>query len=147
MKTKKTVLSMLCAMVIVLILALAACENPTDRTKQSSVAANTVSDAGDSANTFYEETQQPDGEGAEQKPESEPLQEQEPTYYHAAICGAVVTEQDGSARFTYVKKCENCGNIQGGNNIANATGGVLRSSFLCSECGETQQFEIETTKN
>lgn len=145
MKRKKTVPTILCALVVVLVLALAACENPTDQTDQAPVAANAASDVGDSANALYEEAQQPAGEGEEQNPV--PAQEQEPTYYHAAICGAVVTEQDGSARFTYVKKCENCGNVQGGNCIANATGGVLHSSFTCSECGETQQFEIETTKN
>ena len=73
--------------------------------------------------------------------------EQEPTYYHAAICGAVVVEQDGSAHFTYVKKCEKCATVQSGSSGANATGGVLHSSFLCSSCGETQRFEIKTTKN
>ena len=42
--------------------------------------------------------------------------------------------------------CES-GTVQSGSSTTNATGGVLHGSFLCFECKETQQFEIETTQN
>ena len=139
MKAKKAIKIFICVLTVVLAVSLTACERDNDANDKTSTAAN----AGNSTNSpeapVYEEETKPNSENTEP--------EQEPTYYHAAICGAVVTEQDGSPRFTYVKKCENCGMLQSGSNTTNAAGGVLHGSFLCSGCRETQQFEIATTQN
>ncbi|MBQ0083842.1 MAG: hypothetical protein KBS52_03645 [Clostridiales bacterium] len=71
----------------------------------------------------------------------------EPTYYHAAIKGAVIVNQDGSPSFKWSRKCEECGKVESNTNLHNATGGTYHGSFSCTACHETQQFEIKTTKN
>ena len=139
MKAKKAIKTFICILTAVLAVSLTACESDHDADDTTSPTVSTE-DITDSSTSFvYDEKTKPDIESTEP--------EQEPTYYHAAICGAVVTEQDGTPRFTYVKKCESCGTVQSGSNTTNATGGVLHGGFLCFGCKETQQFEIETTQN
>lgn len=139
MKAKKAIKTFICILMVVLAVSLTACENDNgaDDTTSPTVSTEDITDS--STSFVYDEKTKPDIESTEP--------ELEPTYYHAALCGAVVIEQDGSPRFTYVKKCENCGTVQSGSNTTNATGGVLHGSFLCFGCKETQQFEIETTQN
>lgn len=139
MKAKKAMKTFICILMVVLAVSLTACENDNGADDTTLPAASTAGVVSSSASSVYEAEAKSDIESTEP--------EQEPTYYHAALCGAVVTEQDGSPRFTYVKKCENCGTVQSGSSTTNATGGVLHGSFLCFECKETQRFEIETTKN
>ena len=139
MKAKKAMKIFICILTVLLAVSLTACEsdNGADDTTSPAVGTEGITDS--STSSVHMEETKPDIESTEP--------EQEPTYYHAALCGAVVTEQDGSPRFIYVKKCENCGTVQSGSNTTNATGGVLHGSFLCFGCKETQQFEIETTQN
>lgn len=139
MKAKKTIKTFICILTVLLAVSLTACESDNGADDTASPVVSIADSTNSSEAPIYEEETKPDIESTEP--------EQEPTYYHAALCGAVVTEQDGSPRFTYVKKCESCGTVQSGSNTTNATGGVLHGSFLCFECKETQQFEIETTKN
>lgn len=139
MKAKKAMKTFICILTAVLAVSLTACESDNGADDKTSSTASTEGITDSSTSSVYEEETMPDIENTES--------EQEPTYYHVALCGAVVTEQDGSPRFTYVKKCENCGTVQSGSSTTNATGGVLHGSFLCFECRETQQFEIETTQN
>ena len=139
MEAKKAMKTLICILMVVLAVSLTACENDNGADDTTLSAASTAGVVSSSASSVYEAEAKSDIESTEPEPE--------PTYYHAALCGAVVTEQDGSPRFTYVKKCENCGTVQSGSNTTNATGGVLHGSFLCFECKETQQFEIETTQN
>ena len=139
MKAKKAMKTFICILTVLLAVSLTACEsdNGADDTTSPTVGTEGITDS--STSSVHMEETKPDIESTEP--------EQESTYYHAALCGAVVTEQDGSPRFTYVKKCVNCGTVQSGSNTTNTTGGVLHGSFLCFECKETQQFEIETTQN
>ena len=139
MKAKKAMKTFICILTVVLAVSLTACENDNDADDTTSPVTDTADVTDSSTSSIYEQETKPDSENTEP--------EQEPTYYHTALCGAVVTEQDGSPRFTYVKKCESCGTVQSGSNTTNATGGVLHGSFLCFGCKETQQFEIETTQN
>lgn len=139
MEAKKAMKTLICILAVVLAVSLTACKNDNCADDTTSPAVGTEDITDSSTSSVCEKETKPDIENAEP--------EQEPTYYHAALCGAVVTEQDGSPRFTYVKKCENCGTVQSGSSTTNATGGVLHSSFMCSNCRETQRFEIETTKN
>ena len=139
MKAKKAMKTFICILTVVLAVSLTACENDNDADDTTSPVTDTTDVTDSSTSSIYEQETKPEIENTEP--------EQEPTYYHVAICGAVVTEQDGSPRFTYVKKCENCGTVQSGSNTTNATRGVLHGSFLCFGCKETQQFEIETTQN
>jgi|BioPla2DNA2_1021312.scaffolds.fasta_scaffold102578_1 hypothetical protein len=69
----------------------------------------------------------------------------EKTYNHVAIKGAVVDEQDGTAMFTYKKKCESCGNVEPGHTRLFASGGTYKGSFMCSKCKNNQPIEIKTT--
>lgn len=139
MKSKKTVQTFICILLAVLTVSLTACRNDKDTGGQIPPVTSTAYNRDNPESSVDEEKTH---QGIES---DEP--EQEPIYYHAAICGAVVTEQDGSTTFSYVKKCENCGKVQSGSCIANVVGGVLHGSFLCSGCKELQQFEIETTQS
>lgn len=139
MKAKKAMKTFICILTVLLAVSLTACESDNGADDKTSPVVSIADSTNSSETPIYEEEAKPDIESTEPEPE--------PTYYHAAICGAVVTEQDGSPRFTYVKKCENCGTVQSGSSTTNATGGVLHSSFMCSNCRETQRFEIETTQN
>lgn len=69
----------------------------------------------------------------------------EKTYYHAALQGAVIVEQDGSRNFKYQKKCDVCGYLD--NTRVNVSKGVgtLDTSFRCHECGNHQKVKIKTT--
>lgn len=161
MKSKRIIKKFICILTAVLFVSLTACENnsPSDG-KTTTAASNSNSmestaplvteekthSAANNYNIDTEPQNEPEPE-PEPDPEPEPEPEPEPIYYHSAISGAVVTEQDGSPRFTYVKKCESCGKVQSGSCTDNAVGGVLNGSFLCSGCGKTQQFKIETTQN
>ena len=139
MKAKEGIKLLICILTAVLAVSLTACEKTNGANDTTSPAASTADVADHSSSSSHIGEVTPDTETTEP--------ELEPTYYHAALCGAIVTEQDGSPQFTYVKKCENCGTTQSGSSVANATGGVLQGSFLCSNCRETQKFEIETTQN
>ena len=122
MKAKKAIKTFICILMVVLAVSLTACENDNGADDTTLPAASTAGVVSSSASSVYEAETKPDSENTEP--------EQEPTYYHA-----------------YVKKCESCGTVQNGSSTTNATGGVLHGSFLCFECKETQQFEIETTQN
>lgn len=69
----------------------------------------------------------------------------EKTYYHAALQGAVIVEQDGSRSFKYQKKCDACGYLD--NTRVNVSKGIgtLDTSFRCHECGNHQKVKIRTT--
>ena len=69
----------------------------------------------------------------------------EKTYYHAALQGAVIVEQDGSRSFKYQKKCDVCGYLD--NTRVNVSKGVgtLDTSFRCHECSNHQKVKIKTT--
>ncbi len=69
----------------------------------------------------------------------------EKMYYHAALQGAVIVEQDGSRNFKYQKKCDVCGYLD--NTRVNVSKGVgtLDTSFRCHECGNHQKVNIRTT--
>ena len=69
----------------------------------------------------------------------------EKTYYHAALQGAVIVEQDGSRSFKYQKKCDACGYLD--NTRINVSKGIgtLVTSFRCRECGNHQKVKIKTT--
>lgn len=69
----------------------------------------------------------------------------EKMYYHTALQGAVIVEQDGSRSFKYQKKCDMCGYLD--NTRVNVSKGVgmLDTSFRCHECGNHQKVKIRTT--
>ena len=94
MKAKKAIKTFICILTVVLAVSLTACENDNDADDTTSPVTDTTDVTDSSTSSIYEQETKPEIENTEP--------EQEPTYYHAAICGAVVTEQDGSPRFTYV---------------------------------------------
>lgn len=69
----------------------------------------------------------------------------EKTYYHSALQGAVIVEQDGTRNFKYQKKCDVCRYLD--NTRINVSKGVgtLDTSFRCRECGNHQKVKIKTT--
>ena len=69
----------------------------------------------------------------------------EKRYYHAALQGAVIAEQDGSRSFKYQKKCDVCGYLDHTRVNVSKGVGTLDTSFRCHECGNLQKVKIRTT--
>lgn len=74
-------------------------------------------------------------------------EESKVTYTHTALCGAVITEQDGRSLFFYKNKCEKCGETQPGEMGSSGSYGILRSGFVCVYCHKHQDVEIQSTPN
>lgn len=73
---------------------------------------------------------------------------EEESFYHTAIKGAVIVSQDGGKSFSYQGHCEACGKTDTTmTKNTTASSGVLKSSFLCPNCGNQQSIEIESGKN
>lgn len=76
----------------------------------------------------------------------EPAQEEqkEPTYYTAAIEGAVIVSQNPTEQaYTYCYKCEKCGDVQDNIEHIQYSGGNLSTSYYCAKCKNTQRVKIE----
>lgn len=71
-----------------------------------------------------------------------------PYITHVAIEGAVIVNQDGTADFSYYKKCEACGYTESNMRI-NTSGsyGKLTSGFYCPKCKNHQDIIIEHNSN
>lgn len=70
-----------------------------------------------------------------------------PTYYYAAIEGAVIVEQNGSQYYVYCNKCEKCDKVQSNMKHVQHTGGNLTTSYFCPDCKQSQRVEIEESVN
>ena len=71
-----------------------------------------------------------------------------PYITHVAIEGAVIVSQDGTANFSYYRKCEACGYVE--SNVKNNTSGSygkLTSGFYCPKCKNHQDIIIEHNSN
>lgn len=91
-------------------------------------------------------------ESAESAPNSipnKPVVEEtpEPTYYYAAIEGAVIVEQNGSQYYVYCNKCEKCGKVESNMKHIRHSGGNLTSSYFCPDCKQNQRVEIKESVN
>lgn len=71
----------------------------------------------------------------------------EPTYYYAAIEGAVIVEQNGSQYYVYCNKCEKCGKVESNMKHIRHSGGNLTSSYFCPDCKQNQRVEIKESVN
>ena len=67
-------------------------------------------------------------------------------YYHSAIEGCVIVEQDGTAMLRYSEKCENCGYVSSSTYTMHHSFGGYTSGFHCPDCGNNQHVEIETSQ-
>lgn len=140
---------------LALCLALAACgigteESPTEAVPSAQTDAG-VTEKTDSSATEPPETEPAVAETATEFTEESTvyIAETEPpkTYHHVAIKGAVVTDYDGTGQYTFVKVCAFCGKEQPGSSSHHSWGGTYYGSFICVNCHETQQFEIETNSD
>lgn len=68
-------------------------------------------------------------------------------YYHAAIEGCVIEEQDGSDEVHYREKCEACGYVSSSTHTMWRSFGGFTTSFHCPQCGNMQKVYIETSQN
>ena len=68
-------------------------------------------------------------------------------YYHAAIEGCVIENQDGTDEVHYREKCEACGYVSSSTHTMWHSFGGFTSSFHCPQCGNTQKVYIETSQN
>ena len=117
----------------------------SDKKTESKTESQTESASEQTPSVQSESQTQTESKKAE--PTTPEPEKAEPTYYHAAIKGAVILEQDGSPNFVYCKKCDACGYTQ--SNIrtnVSAKLGEMHSSFLCFECHQNQEIVIKTTQ-
>ena len=56
------------------------------------------------------------------------------TYHHVGIKGAVVTDYDGTGKYTFKKVCASCGKEQPGSSNHHALSGTYHGSFTCVYC-------------
>ena len=127
-----------CLLTIVLAFVLVACYNSKENEADeitSTTAATTASfsttagatTAATTTETYEEETQK--------------------QYYHSAIQGCVIENQDGSDEVKYCEKCESCGHVGSSTRIIHHQFGTYSSSFTCPQCGNVQKVEIESNEN
>ena len=74
-------------------------------------------------------------------------EETQTQYYHAAIEGCVIENQDGSDEVHYREKCEACGYVSSSTHTITHSFGTYNSSFHCPQCGNMQTVSIETNQN
>lgn len=140
---------------LALSLALAACGAGTEEAPTDAVPS-VQTDAGVTEETAALATEPPKTEPAVTEAATEFAEEStayiaetEPpkTYHHVGIKGAVVTDYDGTGKYTFKKVCASCGKEQPGSSNHHALSGTYHGSFTCVYCHKTQQFEIETNSN
>lgn len=123
-------------MALVICLSFIACSKSTVETttkKQSVFSTESTSDATASYNQTTEESTY------------EILTEEETSevYYHIAISGAVITEDDGDGYYSYKEKCEFCDYVSSSEQTLHSTFGTYSKTFKCPNCGNMNDIEIE----
>lgn len=130
------------SLVFLLCLSLTACGESNDSTSENSSNTESVQTNESGSKTGSVESTPnsiPDTPVVEETPE--------PTYYYAAIEGAVIVEQNGSQYYVYCHKCEKCGKVQSNMKHVRHSGGNLTSSYYCPDCKQSQRVEIEESVN
>lgn len=64
-------------------------------------------------------------------------------YYHTAISGAVITEDNGDGYYSYKEKCEFCDYVSSSEQTLHSTFGTYSKTFKCPDCGNMNDIEIE----
>lgn len=142
MKTNLLTKALCVAVALLLCVGLTACggnndemsesDNKTEST-QTNKSSSKIEDAENNNSTAYNATVS--------------AETPEPTYYYAAIEGAVIVEQNGSQYYVYCNKCEKCDKVQSNMKHVRYTGGNLTSSYFCPDCKQSQRVEIEESVN
>lgn len=113
-----------------------ACSKPIVETvteKQSVFSTESTSDTTVSYNQTTEES----------KYENFTEEETSEEYYHTAISGAVITEDDGDGYYSYKEKCEYCDYVSSSEQTLHSTFGTFSKTFKCPNCGNMNDIEIE----
>lgn len=125
-----------------LCLSLTACGGSNDSTSENSgkTESNQTNDSSSKTESVESASNSiPNTPSVEEMPE--------PTYYYAAIEGAVIVEQNGSQYYVYCNKCEKCGKVESNMKHIRNSGGNLTSSYFCPDCKQSQRVEIEESVN
>ena len=135
MKKKIKIILSTC-LALVICLSFIACNKSTVETtteKQSAFSTESESDATASYNQTTEESTY------------EILTEEETSevYYHTAISGAVITEDDGDGYYSYKEKCEFCDYVSSSEQTLHSTFGTYSKTFKCPDCDNMNDVEIE----
>lgn len=133
---KKIKIILSAGLALVICLSFIACNKSTVETtteKQSAFSTESESDATASYNKITEESTY------------EILTEEETSevYYHIAISGAVITEDDGDGYYSYKEKCEYCDYVSSSEQTLHSTFGTYSKTFKCPNCGNMNDVEIE----
>lgn len=135
MKKKIKIILSTC-LALAICLSFIACSKSTVETtteKQSVFSTESTSDTTASYNQTTEESTY------------EILTEEETSevYYHIAISGAVITEDDGDGYYSYKEKCEFCDYVSSSEQTLHSTFGTYSKTFKCPDCGNMNDVEIE----
>ena len=135
----KKVLKILCVVMVICVgVSFTACGKTTDKPQTTENVTSSLTQTTESE-SLVETTK-----ATEDYYEQEEMTEAH--YYHSAIEGAVITQQDGSELLSFSEKCENCGWVQSGSHMISHSFGTYTSSFHCPDCGNNQHVEIETSE-
>lgn len=133
---KKIKIILSAGLALAICLSFIACSKPTVETvteKQSVFSTESTSDTTVSYNQTTEES----------KYENFTEEETSEEYYHTAISGAVITEDDGDGYYSYKEKCEYCDYVSSSKHTQHSTFGTYSKTFKCPDCDNMNDIEIE----
>lgn len=133
---KKIKIILSAGLAIAICLSFIACSKSTVETvteKQSLVSAESTSDT---TATYNQTTEESTYENFTEEETSE-------KYYHTAISGAVITEDNGDGYYSYKEKCEFCDYVSSSEQTLHSTFGTYSKTFKCPDCGNMNDIEIE----
>lgn len=133
---KKIKIILSAGLAIAICLSFIACSKSTVETvteKQSLVSAESTSDT---TATYNQTTEESTYENFTEEETSE-------EYYHTAISGAVITEDNGDGYYSYKEKCEFCDYVSSGEQTLHSTFGTYSKTFKCPDCGNMNDIKIE----
>lgn len=133
---KKIKIILSAGLAIAICLSFIACSKSTVETvteKQSLVSAESTSDT---TATYNQTTEESTYENFTEEETSE-------EYYHTAISGAVITEDNGDGYYSYKEKCEFCDYVSSSEQTLHSTFGTYSKTFKCPDCGNMNDIKIE----
>lgn len=133
---KKIKIILSAGLAIAICLSFIACSKSTVETTTEKQSVFSTESMSDTTATYYQATEESTYENFTEEETSE-------EYYHTAISGAVITEDDGDGYYSYKEKCEYCDYVSSSEQTLHSTFGTYSKIFKCPDCGNMNDVEIE----
>lgn len=133
---KKIKIILSAGLAIAICLSFIACSKSTVETNTEKQSVFTTENASDTTATYNQTTEESTYENFTEEETSE-------VYYHIAISGAVITEDDGDGYYSFKEKCEFCDYVSSSEQTLHSTFGTYSKTFKCPDCGNMNDVEIE----